>query len=95
MVVELISSSGSRQVTRFKTSGGESIEDFFQRVDGASARRLRLTISGDDDHLWLRDVRIQGQSATLARYIRHSLTFAPLSAAVETAVTPGAETHVP
>ena len=79
IAVELISSSGSRQVTTFRTAGGANTDRFFQRVDGVPARRLRLTISADDVRVWLRDVRIQGQSTALARYIRKSLKFTPPS----------------
>jgi len=94
VAVELISSTGSRQVALFETEGGESTPSFFQRIDGPSASRLRLTISGHDDRVWLRDVRIQGQTAALAAYIRKSLTFAPLSAA-DTAVVSDGRTRVP
>jgi hypothetical protein len=77
IVIELISSTGSRHVTTFNTFGGDSPQRFSQHVDGVNVNRLRLTISGRDTQVWLKDLRIQGQSPALARYIRQSLEFVP------------------
>jgi hypothetical protein len=77
IVVELISSTGSRHLTTFKTSGGSTAQRLSQRVDGAPVTHLHLTISGDDTEVWLKDLRIQGQSLALAHYIRQSLEFVP------------------
>jgi hypothetical protein len=55
--------------------------DFFERFsEPVPANRLLLRIDGTADanaSVWLTDVRVQGQTPELARYIRERLSFAP------------------
>lgn len=80
MTLDLRSADGSsRDVERIEVAGGVPREFVSRLASPVKVNRLVLQIDGDttaDASVWLTDMRVQGQSAALARYIRDRLSFA-------------------
>ena len=79
VVITLESSTGAPPL-RERFDVDASGRHIFQSLPGAQASHIRMEILGPPDravHVWLTDLRLQGQTRRLAAYIRDTLRFAP------------------